>query len=368
MTTAATDRRHMAAALALSSRHLGRTGANPSVGCVLVREGRVAGRAVTAIGGRPHAETLALETVGAAAAGATAYVTLEPCAHSGATPSCAQALAAAGVARVVAACADPDPRTAGAGFRHLHQAGVEVSAPCMAQEAERLHAGFFSRLARARPLVTLKLAASLDGRVATASGESRWITGEDARRLGHALRASHDAVMVGSGTVLADDPALTCRLPGLAAASPLRVVADGALRLAPEAVLAATASEVESWVLTAADAPQDRRRQLQAQGVTVLEVPRGRDGRLCPQAMLRALAERGISRLLVEGGPRLATALLRAGLVDRLAWFAAPLALGGDGRAALAALGAPSLEALPSWRLLERMECGQDSFALLEAA
>ncbi len=368
MTTAATDRRHMAAALALSLRHLGRAGPNPSVGCVLVRDGRVAGRAVTAIGGRPHAEALALEMAGAAAAGATAYVTLEPCAHDGETPSCAQALAAAGVARVVAPCADPDPRTAGAGFRHLRQAGVEVATGCMAEEAERLHAGFFSRLARARPLVTLKLAASLDGRVATATGASRWITGEDARRLGHALRASHDAVMVGSGTVLADDPALTCRLPGLAAASPVRVVADGALRLPPDAALAATASQVESWVLTAAGASQGKRRQLQAQGVTVLEIPRGQDGRLCPRAMLRALAERGISRLLVEGGPALATALLRAGLVDRLAWFAAPLALGGDGRAALAALGAASMDTLPSWRLLERVDCGQDSFTLLEAA
>lgn len=366
--TTAADGRHMAAALALSARHLGRTWPNPSVGCVLVREGRVVGRAITAVGGRPHAETLALERAGAAAAGAVAYVTLEPCAHDGETPSCAEALAAAGVARVVAPFADPDPRTAAAGFRRLREAGVEVAVGCMAKEAERLHAGFLSRLARGRPLVTLKVAASLDGRVATAKGASRWITGEASRRLGHALRAGHDAVMVGSGTVLADDPALTCRLEGLAAASPVRVVADGRLRLPEDAKLVRTAAEVESWVLTGRDAPGERRRRLRSRGVTVLEVAGGRCGRLCPEAMLRALGERGITRLLVEGGPALATALLRASLVDRMAWFTAPLAMGGDGLAALGALGVDSLDALASWRVVERLACGEDGVAMLEAA
>ena len=371
--TTAADGRHMAAALALSARHLGRTWPNPSVGCVLVQEGRVVGRAVTAVGGRPHAEALALERAGAAAAGAVAYVTLEPCAHDGDLrhrrgPSCAQALAAAGVARVVAPFADPDPRTASAGFRRLREAGVEVAVGCMAEEAERLHAGFLSRLARGRPLVTLKVAASLDGRVATAKGASRWITGEASRRQGHALRAGHDAVMVGSGTVLADDPALTCRLEGLAAASPVRVVADGRLRLPEDAKLVRTAAQVESWVLTGRDAPGERRRRLRSRGVAVLEVARGRCGRLCPEAMLRALGERGITRLLVEGGPALATALLRASLVDRMAWFTAPRAMGGDGIAALAALGVDSLDALAPWRVVERLACGEDGVAMLEAA
>src|SRR5918994_6733853 len=228
------DRAHMAAALALSRRGLVNTWPNPAVGCVIVREGRVVGRGWTQPGGRPHAETEALARAGDQARGATAYVTLEPCSHWGRTPPCCDALIAAGVARVVVATGDPDPRVDGRGMRRLREAGIAVDQGLLEAEARAVIAGFVRRITRGLPLVTLKLATTLDGRIATASGESRWITGAAARRAAHALRARHDAVLVGSGTVLADDPDLTCRLPGMERGVPIaRVVADARLRTPP---------------------------------------------------------------------------------------------------------------------------------------
>jgi len=214
------DVRSMQAALALARRGLGTVWPNPAVGCVIVKEGRVVGRGWTQPGGRPHGETEALRRAGEGAVGATAYVSLEPCCHWGQTPPCVDALIAAGIRRVVVPLEDPDPRVAGGGLRRLHEAGLEVETGLCAAEAAEVNAGFFSRLRLGRPLVTLKLGTSLDGRIATASGESQWITGPPARERAHALRAAHDAIMVGTGTALADDPQLTCRLPGLAQRSP----------------------------------------------------------------------------------------------------------------------------------------------------
>ena len=209
------DLGHMRAALALARRGLGRVAPNPAVGCILVRDGIVVGRGWTQPGGRPHAETEALRRAGAAAAGAVAYVTLEPCAHHGSTPPCADALIAAGVSRVVVAIEDPDPRVAGRGLARLTAAGISVETGVCADEAGRLNAGFLKRIEHGLPLVTLKLATSLDGKIATHAGESQWITGEDARARGHLLRAQTDAIMIGSGTAQIDNPLLTCRLPGL---------------------------------------------------------------------------------------------------------------------------------------------------------
>ncbi|MGY4803023.1 bifunctional diaminohydroxyphosphoribosylaminopyrimidine deaminase/5-amino-6-(5-phosphoribosylamino)uracil reductase RibD, partial [Teichococcus aerofrigidensis] len=223
--SAAQDVAQMRAALALAARGLGNTWPNPAVGCVIVKEGVVVGRGWTAPGGRPHAETEALRRAGAAARGATAYVTLEPCCHWGRTPPCADALIAAGVARVVVAMQDPDPRVDGAGLRRLREAGIAVASGMLEAEARALNAGFLKRLASGLPLLTLKLATTLDGRIATRAGESQWITGPAARRAAHALRGRHDAVLVGSGTALADDPDLTCRLPGFAPVPTVRVVA-----------------------------------------------------------------------------------------------------------------------------------------------
>jgi diaminohydroxyphosphoribosylaminopyrimidine deaminase/5-amino-6-(5-phosphoribosylamino)uracil reductase len=342
----------MRAALALAARGLGRTWPNPAVGCVLVREGRVVGRGWTQPGGRPHAETEALGRAGEAARGATAYVSLEPCSHTGKTPPCADALIAAGIARVVAAVEDPDPRVSGRGLARLRDAGMAVATGLCTAEAAELNAGFFTRIKRGRPLVSLKLATSLDGRIATHSGDSRWITGEVARRRGHGLRATHDAIMVGTGTALADDPELTCRLPGLNERSPVRVVLDRQLRLPPGAKLWATARAVPTWVITVAADPV-RRRALEGAGVEIIDVAAAPDGCLSVSATLQALGARGITRLLVEGGSALSGSLLQQDLVDRLYWFRSASVIGGDGLAAAASLG---IERLFDAKLFARIE------------
>ncbi len=294
----------MRAALALARRGLGNSWPNPAVGCVVVKDGRVVGRAVTAPGGRPHAEPLALAMAGAAARGATVYVTLEPCCHHGRTPPCTDALIAAGVARVVAATQDRDPRVSGQGLARLREAGIAVEAGLLGAEAEEVNAGFFARVGLGRPLVTLKLAATLDGRIATHGGESRWITGEAARRAAHALRGRSDAVMVGVGTVVADDPDLTCRIQGFRPTPLVRVVADSHLRTPLTARLVATARETPTWILARHDADAERRRVLVGAGVVVLGVaPAGAGVGLGVDLVdaLRVLAERGITRLLVGG-------------------------------------------------------------------
>ena len=291
----------MRAALALARRGLGNAWPNPSVGCVVVRHGRVVGRAVTAPGGRPHAEPLALAMAGAAARGATVYVTLEPCCHHGRTPPCTDALIAAGVARVVVAARDCDPRVDGQGILRLRAAGIAVEEGLLRAEAEDMNAGFFTRVRLGRPLVTLKLASTLDGRIATRAGESRWITGEPARRMAHALRGRHDAVMVGVGTVLADDPDLTCRIPGYKPVPLVRVVADSHLRSRLTCRLVATAAATPTWLVARHSADAGRRRALQGAGAEVLTVGDGSPGVDLAQA-LAALAGRGITRLLVEGG------------------------------------------------------------------
>ncbi len=267
--TDAGDAAHMRAALSLGRRGLGQTWPNPSVGCVIVRDGRVVARGVTQPGGRPHAEVVALTRAGEAARGATAYVSLEPCSHHGRTPPCADALIAAGVARVVVACGDPDPRVNGAGLARLRAAGVAVTEGVLTGEAEALQAGFLTRVRLGRPMVTLKLATTLDGRIATSGGESQWITGPDARRAAHALRGAHDAVLAGIGTVLADDPALTCRIDGYRRSQPVRVVLDRTLRTPLTATVAATACETATWILHSpgadpvrAGGPDRRRRAL----------------------------------------------------------------------------------------------------------
>lgn len=366
-TTIETDRRHMAAALVLADRGLGRTWPNPSVGCVLVRDGRIVGRGVTAQGGRPHAETQSLDQAGEAARGAIAYVTLEPCAHHGQTPPCCDALIAAGVARVVVALEDPDPRTSGSGIEMLRKAGIEVEVGILADAARDQQAGFLSRVVRGRPLLTLKVAASLDGRTATHSGDSKWITGEQARRFGHLLRASHDAIMVGSGTALADDPSLTCRLPGLATASPTRIVVDSGLRLTTNSNLAKTARDVPTWIVCGEACDISRRKDLEDAGVQVMEVRRGPDGRLALDAVLSALGDQGVTRLFVEGGAALATGLLRENLVDQLAWFAAPMMIGNDGLASIAGLGVERVSDASRWRVMARRSWQDDSLVMLRA-
>jgi diaminohydroxyphosphoribosylaminopyrimidine deaminase/5-amino-6-(5-phosphoribosylamino)uracil reductase len=333
------DRRHMDHALSLAGRGLGNVWPNPAVGCVIVRDGVVVGRGWTQPGGRPHAETEALARAGDRARGATAYVSLEPCAHHGRTPPCADALIASGIARAVVALEDPDPRVAGRGSARLEAAGIAVTRGVREAEARRLNAGFLSRIQRGRPLVTLKSAVSLDGMVATATGASQWITGPQARARGHLLRAEHDAILVGRGTVVQDDPRLDCRLAGLAGRSPVRVVLDSALRLAATSRLVESARSAPLWAICRAPAEAGRRDALIARGAEVIEAASDGDGRVDAADALRRLAQRGITRVLAEAGPRLAASLLRAGLVDRLALFRAPLLIGGDGAAFAGPLG-----------------------------
>jgi diaminohydroxyphosphoribosylaminopyrimidine deaminase/5-amino-6-(5-phosphoribosylamino)uracil reductase len=358
----------MQAALALAARGLGNTWPNPAVGCVIVNAGQVVGRGWTQPGGRPHAETEALRRAGDRARGATAYVTLEPCCHHGRTPPCTEALIAAGISRCVVALRDPDPRVNGEGLMRLRNAGIAVETGLMDSEAAALNAGFVSRITAGRPLVTLKLATTLDGRIATRTGHSRWITGETARRHVHRLRAEHDAVMVGSGTALADDPALTVRLPGAVPAGhpgPVRVVADGRLRLPLTSVLVATARATPTWVLTTKQADRHRIAAFTDAGVVVLAVAPDPNSQPDPAAALRALAGRGITRLLVEGGAHLAASLLRADLVDRLAWFHAPTVLGADARAAVEAMGISELAALARFRVTGSAALGLDHLTTL---
>ncbi|MBK1841390.1 bifunctional diaminohydroxyphosphoribosylaminopyrimidine deaminase/5-amino-6-(5-phosphoribosylamino)uracil reductase RibD [Azospirillum sp. YIM B02556] len=353
----------MRAALSLAARGLGRTWPNPAVGCVLVRDGAVIGRGWTQPGGRPHAETEALaraRALSGGAEGATAYVTLEPCNHYGKTPPCALALVEAKVARVVVACQDPDPRVAGGGLARLRDAGIAVVTGVCEAEALALNHGFFSRITLGRPLVTLKIASTLDGRIATATGESQWITGPTARAWGHRLRAGHDAILVGIGTALADDPELTCRLPGLEDRSPVRVVVDGRLRLPPTAKLAAGAGRIPTWVVTGPSPDGARAAALAARGVEVIPTAIGADGHVDPAAAMAALASRGITRVLVEGGAAIAGALLGAGLVDRLEWFRAASLIGGDGLPAVAGFGVAALAAMARFERIELRSAGAD--------
>ena len=355
----ADDMAHMRSALALARRGLGNSWPNPSVGCVVVKDGRVVGRAVTAPGGRPHAEPAALDAAGPHARGSTVYVTLEPCCHWGRTPPCTDALVAADVARVVIATRDPDPRVDGAGIARLRAAGVEVDEGVCQDEADEVVAGFRSRVRLGRPLVTLKLASTLDGRIATRSGESRWITGPAARRAAHALRGRHDAVMVGVGTVLADNPELTCRLAGYRPNPLVRVVADSHLRTPLTATLAATASSSPTWMLIREGSDAERRHAFADLGMRLIEVTGAETG-VDPSEALEALGEAGLTRILVEGGAQLAASLLRADLVDRIAWFHAAAVMGADAWPAVQAFGIDRLAAMPRFARTRETALGDD--------
>ncbi len=350
--------RFMALALSLGRRGQGTCWPNPAVGCVIVAEGRVVGRGWTRPGGRPHAETEALTRAGPAARGATAYVTLEPCAHHGQTPPCAEALIAAGIARVVAPIEDSDPRVEGQGFARLRAAGVAVTTGVLSDRAMRDHAGFFLRTEQGRPLVTLKLAGSFDGRIATASGHSQWITGPLARRAVHAMRARHDAVLVGAGTARADDPALTVRDLGITR-QPVRVVASRRLDLPLLGQLARSAAQTPLWLCCGHDAQPEQRAAWEGLGARLLPCA-VRHGQLDPTDILRQLGGAGLTRLFCEGGSALAASLLGADLVDELVGFTAGLTIGAEGLPSIGALGLDRLASAPRFTLSEYRRIGPD--------
>lgn len=319
----------MALALALGRRGLGRTWPNPAVGAVIVKDGLIVGRGWTQPGGRPHAEVEALRRAGEEARGATLYVTLEPCSHYGKSPPCADAIIAAGVCRVVSAIEDPNPEVEGAGHARLLAAGIAVDVGLGAEQARRDHAGHIRRMRDGRPHVILKLAISADGKAGASGRRPAPITGEATRERVHLMRARSDAIMIGIGTALADDPMLTCRLPGMAAYSPVRVVLDSALRLPVASRLVESAREVPVWVITGDQASDSREQALRARSVEVLRIPQADN--LDLPAVLKLMAARGTTRLMVEGGPTLAAAFVAADLVDEAHLFHAPKVIGPDG-------------------------------------
>lgn len=355
----AVDRRYMAAALRLSRRNLGLTGTNPSVGTLIVRDDgggpMIVGRGVTALGGRPHAEAEALAEAGELARGATAYVTLEPCAHHGRTPPCANALIDAGIARVVGGASDPDPRVSGNGYAILRAAGVAVTEGVLAEAAADLMAGYMNRSLRKRPEVILKLALSADGMIGRRGAGQVSITGEISRREVQMIRAEVDAILVGIHTVLEDNPALTVRLPGLESRSPARIVLDSRLRLPEESKLVAETGRVPLIIATHTDADPERRVVLERHGVRFIGADTV-DGRIALPELMEDLGSLGMASVLVEGGAEVARAFLAEDLVDRIILFRGPVEIGEGGIAA--PLDEDSIP--PGFRLVRTMRFADD--------
>src|SRR5262249_25514350 len=370
------DARFMALALALGRRGLGRTSPNPSVGAVIVGDDGagpvIVGRGWTQAGGRPHAEVEALRRAGAAARGATLYVTLEPCSHHGKTPPCADAIVAAGIVRVVSALVDPNPEVAGGAARRggadwrLAETGTRVEVGLGADEAKRAHAGHIRRVSDGRPHVVLKLAVSADGKAGLADRRPAEITGEPARALVHLMRSMSDAVLTGIGTALADDPLLTCRLPGMGSRSPVRIVLDSRLRLPLESRLAASGRARPLWIVGGEAVPLERAQALTARGAEVLRVASAGVAGLDLAAVLRRLAEHGITRLMVEAGPILAAALFRADLVDEAVLLRSPNAIGAEGIDALEGLPLEAVTRSPRLALVGSEAVGVDTVETYE--
>lgn len=362
------DESFMRLALAMARRGLGRTWPNPSVGAVLVSgDGEtVLSRGWTMPGGAPHAETVALERAGDLASGATLYITLEPCAHHGRTPPCAEAIVAAGVSRVVCGTGDANPQVAGKGFEILRAAGLEVVTGVLEDEARGMVHGHLLRVSEGRPEVTLKLATGADGLVAPGDGAPVWVTGEQARARAHLLRARADAILAGRGTIEADDPELTCRLPGMADRSPVRVILDSALATTRTAKILQDTSIAPVWILCAGNAPARRREALIVAGAQIVPVETGEDGRLDIAKALQALGGRGITRLLVEGGPSVARSFLESGLVDCAVLFRGGELVGGGGLIPFVVRGLELIEEAENFRLMERRRVGGDLMQIFE--
>jgi diaminohydroxyphosphoribosylaminopyrimidine deaminase/5-amino-6-(5-phosphoribosylamino)uracil reductase len=363
----AADQRFMALALTLGRRGLGRCWPNPAVGAVIVKDGVIVGRGWTQPGGRPHAEVEALRRAGEAARGATLYVTLEPCSHFGKSPPCADAVIAAGIARVVSAVEDPNPEVAGQGHARLRGAGIVVDVGFGAADAARDHAGHFRRVRDKRPHVILKLAVSSDDRIAAAGHRPVAITADATRLRVHLLRAQCDAILVGIGTVLADDPLLTTRLSGMEAQSPVRVVLDRALRIPGSSRLVHSARETPLWVMTSNLSEAPAAMKLGAAGAQVIRVAAAQPG-LDLQAVLHALAEKGITRLLVEGGSRVASSFVAADLVDEAWLLRGPGAIGAGGVAALDALPLSAITQSPQFKVHASESLQDDTLTIYERA
>lgn len=359
------DRRHMRTALELAAGGAGWVSPNPLVGCVIVKDGDVVGRGYHQRFGGPHAEVYALREAASRARGAALYVTLEPCCHTGKTPPCVAAILRAQVGRVVVAMRDPNPQVDGSGLARLESAGIEVTVGVCEAEARRLNEAFVKYIVTRRPFVTTKSAITLDGKIATRSGASRWITSEAARAAGHHLRHANDAILVGIGTVLQDDPQLTTRLPGQRGANPLRVVVDSSLRLPPRAQVAQVAEDRRTLMVTTDQAADAKVQALRQRGVEVICLQDGGDGRVNLDALCAVLGERGVASVLVEGGSLLTAALLERRLVDKMVFFVAPKIIGGDGISVFGPCGVDTMAEVLSLRDLTSRQIGDD--IILEA-
>ena len=347
------DLKWMKIALRLADRNTGNVHPNPAVGCLIIKNDRVVGRGWTQAGGRPHAEVMALQQAGELAAGSTVYTTLEPCSHHGHTPPCCDALIAAGINRLVGAMKDPDPRVNGTGFWKLRDGGVEVTEGVEEKAAIDLNKGFVSKIKSGIPLITLKLALSIDSQIATATGESKWITGTAARNAGHLLRSRHDAVLTGIGTVCADDPTLNCRINGLEDRSPVRIVLDTKLQIPMISNLVTTAVRYKTIIFTTKSAVDAKTIKLKTLGLDIISVDADNNGRISLMVVLQSLVKLGITRVLVECGSTLASEFIRLDLVDRLVVYRAPVVIGSDGKPSINSIGVTKLDMAVSFELLQ---------------
>lgn len=351
----------MIQACRLAERALGQTWPNPAVGCVIVnpKDNLIVGRGWTQKTGRPHAETQALDMAGAQAKDSWVFVSLEPCCHHGKTPPCTDALIKAGVKRVYVATLDPDPRVAGQGILALKNAGIEVEIGLQHDWAQAINQGFFLKILENRPLVSLKVATSMDGRIALENGQSQWLTGPQTRDHVHRQRHQYDAIMVGMGTVLADDPQLTCRLPGVDH-QPVRIVVSHKNKLPLTSRLVDTIQTAPLWWLCPDDLSQEDLQFYHQAGVKIFTLPVTESGLFDLKLVLKILAQQGLTRLMVEGGQRLLTSFMQQDLVDQLIWYRSPHLIGGDGLAAFDALGYTSLEQALNFTRTDSYSIGPD--------
>ena len=365
MNETAIDVMYMQRALELAEGGAGYVSPNPLVGCVIVKDGEIVGQGYHRQFGGPHAEVEALRDAGSRAHGAEMYVTLEPCCHTGKMPPCADAVLQAGIHRVVVAVADPNPLVAGGGLDRLRTAGVTVALGVCEAEARRLNEAFFHYIATHRPWVTLKGAMTLDGKIATRTGASQWITGASAREEVHRMRHATDALLVGLGTVLYDDPLLTTRLPSGGGVNPLRIVVDSTLQLPENAQLTTVTPHCRTLVATTDRASESKQHQLEGQGVEILRLQAYDDGRVDVEALLCVLGERGVTSLMVEGGATLSATLLRRHLINKLVMFVAPKIIGGDGLSVMGACGVETMDGAILLHSMTSRQVGED--LMLEA-
>ncbi len=362
--------KYMQYAISMANRIVGNTAPNPAVGCVIVKNGIVLAASHTQKGGRPHAEVIALKEASNNAIGATAYVTLEPCAHHGKTPPCADALIKAGIKTVVIANIDPYEKVNGAGIIKLKEAGIEVITDICTNEAKELNLGFFSVIRRTRPFVTLKTATSLDGKIALKNGKSKWITNEQSRNYVHLIRARNDAIITGIATVMSDNPILSCRLPGLEDFSPIRIVLDTNLSIPTESNLVRTANQIPFWVVTLEETivkQQDKVNTLANNNVKLIKVNKASNGKICLEDTMLKLAANGINNVMIEAGTSINSAALHLNLVDRINWFTAPIIIGNEGIPAFAELNLLELSSAKGFKIIEERNFCDDKMIVFQS-